>query len=257
MNVLLLFKLIASEKLQAFSDLIASIFEVAGKLSKKNLLEIEKQLIDFICKTISDRGGIEMNEIMMATHVYHCALDRLYQTLPYAFRDSVTPESNTPHNEPPLLHQLRQLRMLIVALCSIDAQSKNYQSKHMKGWLISCLKHGINDEATSVSSCCLQLLCIVLKWNVTSNIMSPSQLFFMAVSHSRFDKLLATSKSDAKEQLICLLIMCVSQDSTIKAERGVFSSLLSGYNAGLRRDDKLARLLLFLLCENYRLDQVS
>jgi hypothetical protein len=79
----------------------------------------------------------------------------------------------------------------------------------------------------------------------------------MAVSHSLFDKLLATSKSDAKEQLICLLIMCVSQDSTIKADRGVFSSLLSGYNAGLRRDDKLARLLLFLLCENYRLDQVS
>jgi hypothetical protein len=238
MNVLLLFKLIASEKLQAFSDLIASIFEVAGKLSKKNLLEIEKQLIDFICKTISDRGGIEMNEIMMATHVYHCALDRLYQTLPYAFRDSVTPESNTPHNEPPLLHQLRQLRMLIVALCSIDAQSKNYQSKHMKGWLISCLKHGINDEGTSVSSYCLQLLRIVLKCNVTSNIMSPSQLF-----HGCFS--------------FCLLIMCVSQDSTIKAERGVFSSLLSGYNAGLRRDDKLARLLLFLLCENYRLDQVS
>jgi len=257
MSVLLRFKLLEQDKVQAFDDQVVSTFKAAAKCCKKNLLETETYLIDLICKQSADCGDHAVNEIKLSMPVYQRALDRLYQIFPHALRNSIEGESDGSNAESQLRNFFRQLRTVTFVLFSIDDPLPNIGFRHIKGWSISCLKHGINDKPTSVSSCCLQLLRLTLEWTKATNLILPSQIFFMAVSHSRFENLLAADKSESKKQLIHLLLTCVSQDTTIKAERSVFLSLLSGYDAGLQHGDKLMRLLLIRLHENYRLDQVS
>jgi hypothetical protein len=247
--------IISRDHLKSFLDVTTSTFQAATKRSNKRLMQTEYYLIDFFCRQCSNRNALEIHQIFKTSNVREMALDRLFQCVPHVFglvldrKDEVEVKS----------HLLNQVRTFIMALSDED---NYYYFRYTKGFLIFCLKHGINDESNPLSSHCIGLLLQMIRWSGRPNglsilPLSAAQIFLMAVSHSKFNRVLSADCTKAKEDLLSLLIVCASQDSSIKGEREVFRSLLTRYNASLGHEDKLTRQLLYQLCENYLLDSVS
>jgi hypothetical protein len=134
------------------------------------------------------------------------------------------------------------------------------------GLVRGCLKRGVTDEA-GIDECIPMMALKLVRKIITSvsdrsaplmvleaclSLPSPSEIFDMTVSHSKFQSSLALDKNNdsAILELVRLLLCCVSLSPDIVVHENVWKSLFSGYGAGLGKLDTTMRRFFYACCKS-------
>jgi len=134
----------------------------------------------------------------------------------------------------------------------------------------ACLKHGVApvNDADEVPILCLRLIGLLLRTQTndgnyaSASVPSPSEVFSMVVSHSKFDPLFTeeenseedriNSKAKVKEYVLRLMITCntISIDD-IEINPSTWKVVFASFGAGVRSADMLIRQLVGVCSKNH------